>query len=74
MFPITLLPGVWGWLVQVIPLQYLTYFPAAIFLGKITGPELVQGLWIQFAWIVFFMVMSRVAFLMGVRRYSGYGG
>ncbi len=74
MFPITLLPGVWGWLVQVIPLQYLTYFPAAIFLGKITGPELVQGLWIQFAWIVFFMVMSRVAFRLGVRRYSGYGG
>ncbi len=74
MFPIDLLPGVWGDLVRLLPLQYLAYFPAAVFLGKVSGPELVAGLWIQFAWVVFFAIAARVAFHFGVRRYSGFGG
>lgn len=74
MFPIDLLPGIWGELVGMLPLQYLAYFPAAVFLGKVTGPELVRGLWIQLAWVVFFIAASRVAFHFGVRRYSGFGG
>jgi len=74
MFPIDLLPGVWGDLVKLMPLQYLAYFPAAVFLGKVSGPDLVHGLWVQFAWIVFFLVASRIALRRGVRRYSGFGG
>lgn len=74
MFPIDMLPGVWGGLVRMIPLQYLAYFPAAVFLGKVTGRELVLGLLIEFLWIVFFMITSRLAFHQGVRRYSGFGG
>ncbi|MGH7193479.1 MAG: ABC transporter permease, partial [Candidatus Saccharimonadales bacterium] len=38
MFPIDMLPGVWGELVQMLPLKYLAYFPAAVFLGKVQGP------------------------------------
>ncbi|MBN2474833.1 MAG: ABC-2 family transporter protein [Pirellulales bacterium] len=74
MFPIDLLPGIWGELVRLIPLQYLAYFPAAVFLGKVTGPELTHGLLIQFGWVVFFLVAARTAFRRGVRRYSGFGG
>ena len=44
MFPIDMLPGVWGTIVKLIPLQYLAYFPAAVFLGKIQGPALIWGL------------------------------
>ena len=54
--------------------EYLAYSPAAIFLGKITGAELVRALVIQFAWVVFFFGASRVAFHYGARRYAGYGG
>lgn len=74
MFPIDMLPGFWGELVRLIPLQYLAYFPAAVFLGKVQGAELIAGLWTQFAWIVFFIAASRLAFAFGVRRYSGFGG
>lgn len=74
MFPIDMLPGVWGDLVRMLPLQYLAYFPAAIFLGKVAGPELIGGLWIELGWVLFFIVASRLAFARGVRRYSGYGG
>jgi ABC-2 type transport system permease protein len=74
MFPIDMLPGVWGTLVRMIPLQYLAYFPAAVFLRKVTGPDLAWGLLIQLFWVVFFILASRLAFRYGVRRYSGYGG
>ena len=74
MFPIDMLPGAWGGLVRMMPLQYLAYFPAAVFLGKITGPDLVWGLSIEAGWVVCFFLTSRLAFHYGVRRYSGFGG
>ncbi len=74
MFPIDMLPGFWGTLVQLLPLKYLAYFPAAVFLGKVQGAELVTALWVEFAWVVFFIVASRVALQRGLRRYSGFGG
>ena len=74
MFPIDMLPGIRGDVVRMIPLHYLAYFPAAVFLGKITGAELIWGLWAQLGWVVFFIVASRVAFHRGVKRYSGFGG
>ena len=74
MFPIDMLPGVWGEIVKQIPLQYLAYFPAAVFLGKVTGPQLWLGLGTQCAWVVFFMFASRMTFNLGTRHYSGYGG
>ncbi len=74
MFPLDMLPAPWDTVVQLIPLQYLAYFPAAVFLGKIQGPELVQGLCVQAGWVIALIVANRVAFACGVRRYSGYGG
>jgi ABC-2 type transport system permease protein len=74
MFPIDMLPGVWGQLVRLTPLQYLAYFPAAVFLGKITGAELAAGLCAELGWVVLFVVLARLAFRRGVRRYSGFGG
>jgi len=57
-----------------LPFQYLAYFPAAVFLGKISGPDLVYGLIIQASWAVAFFVACRLAYALGVRHYSGYGG
>jgi ABC-2 type transport system permease protein len=74
MFPLDMLPGVWGTLVDLLPLKYLAYFPAAVFLGKVQGLALAQGLLVEFGWILFFLVASRVAYHRGVRRYSAYGG
>jgi ABC-2 type transport system permease protein len=74
MFPIDMLPEPWRSIVMVLPLQYLAYFPSAVFLGKITGAELARGLVIEAAWVVFFFILSRVLFARGVRRYSAYGG
>ncbi|MGE0536837.1 MAG: ABC transporter permease [Pirellulales bacterium] len=74
MFPIDMLPGFWGQFVQALPLKFLAYFPAAIFLGKVSGPELANGLLIQAGWVLFFAVACRLSFHFGVKRYSAFGG
>ena len=74
MFPLDMLPAPLDQIVQLIPLQYLAYFPAAVFLGKITGPDLTRGLLIQAAWLVFFIFLARYSFNRGLARYAGYGG
>lgn len=74
MFPLDILPEPWSTLVEFMPLQYLAYFPAAVFLGKISGPELTQQLLILVAWLLFFIILARVMWLRGIQRYSAYGG
>jgi len=74
MFPIDMLPGVWNLVVRLIPLQYLAYFPAAVFLGKFSRADLAWGLSVQFCWLALFVVLARLTFRWGVRRYSGFGG
>ena len=57
-----------------LPMKFLAYFPTAVFLGKVQGVAIVQGLWTQLAWVLFFAAMCRLAYRAGVRRYSGFGG
>lgn len=74
MFPLELLPAWSQTAVDLLPLKYLAYFPAAVFLGKIDRSTMYQGLAIEAAWVLFFIVLSRVLWNRGVRRYSGFGG
>lgn len=78
MFPLDFLTGYLpAWLQPIAhyqPLQYLAYFPAAIFLGKVEGQELVNGLIVEAAWVLFFVIVCRAAMKRGFNRYSGYGG
>jgi ABC-2 type transport system permease protein len=74
MFPLDFLPPFWAWLLKLLPFQYLAYFPAAVFLGKIQGRELVYGLLGEFAWAVAFIVLTRWLYRVGLRRYGAYGG
>jgi ABC-2 type transport system permease protein len=77
MFPLELLPTEpfnIRLLVEFLPFKYLAYFPAAVFLGKIEGPELYRGLLVEIGWVVFFIVHSRFLWHRGTKRYSGYGG
>jgi ABC-2 type transport system permease protein len=74
MFPLDLLPPFWAGLLKTLPFQYMAYFPAAVFLGKVRGPDLLYGLLAEAAWAVFFIVGSRGLYRVGLRRYSAYGG
>ena len=68
------MPLFWSNLLQMLPFQYLAYFPAMVFLEMKTGQELVVGLAMEVVWAVLFIVLARVLYRVGLRRYSAYGG
>lgn len=74
MFPLNMLPQPWRTIVELSPLMYLAYFPAAVLLGKIQGFDLLIGLVMEVQWLVVFILLSRVLFERGTRRYSAFGG
>lgn len=74
MFPLSVLPDSIEAIVTLLPLKYLAYFPAAVFLGKIPDEDLPLEMAIEAAWLIFFIFVCRFAYSRGVQRYSGYGG
>jgi ABC-2 type transport system permease protein len=74
MLPLDLLPQPWSTILKLLPFQYMAYFPAVVFLGKVSGWELVFHLLGELLWAVAFMVLARVLFRLGLRRYSAFGG
>jgi ABC-2 type transport system permease protein len=73
-FPLELLGHPWDTILRSLPFQYLAYFPAVVFLGKVTGAELVRGLLIGSVWAVVMILLARWLYARGLRRYSAYGG
>ncbi len=74
MVPLELLPPALAGLMRLLPFQFLAYFPSMVLLGKVNHAELVQGLLLELAWVVLFVVLSRVLYRRGLRRYSAFGG
>jgi ABC-2 type transport system permease protein len=74
MFPLEFLPPFWAGLLKSLPFQYLAHFPATVFLGKVPADELVQGLCLQAFWAVVMILLARLLYARGLRRYSAFGG
>lgn len=74
MFPLDLLPWPWAGILKSLPFQYMAYFPAVVFLGKVRGWALVFGLALQLLWACFFMAAARWLYGRGLKRYSAFGG
>lgn len=74
MFPLDLLPWPWSTILKALPFQYLAYFPAVVFLGKVQGAALAWSLLAQAAWSLLFILLARGLYRLGLRRYGAYGG
>jgi ABC-2 type transport system permease protein len=74
MFPLDLLPPGLARALKMLPFHYLAYFPATVFLGKVRGAELAQGLLVELLWVVGLIVLARVLYRRGLRHYSAFGG
>lgn len=74
MFPLDFLPEPWSTIVDFMPFKYMAYFPAAVFLGKVEGTQMWQGLAVQAGWVLLFIFICRRMMHAGYTRYSGFGG
>lgn len=74
MIPLDWLPESISLIIRYLPFQYLAYFPASIFLGKIPPDQLVTELSIAVGWVIVLYGANCLAYHRGIRRYSAYGG
>ncbi|MDG1891019.1 MAG: ABC-2 family transporter protein [Verrucomicrobiota bacterium] len=74
LFPIDLLPGWLETFLYWTPFPYLLSFPVMIYLGRVEGAALWQGLTVQVVWLVIVWVMARWVWQRGIRSYTAVGG
>lgn len=73
MFPLDVLPKWAGTLLQFTPFPYLLYYPVAIFIGKITGMELLRITGQAVVWAVVMFLLTRFVWKKGLVAYASEG-
>src|SRR5688572_30427441 len=73
LFPLDILPAQALQALHFTPFPYQLFFPVNIYLGRVTGAELYQGLLIQAAWVLAAYVAARFVWSRGIRKYSAVG-
>ncbi len=74
LFPLDILPPSLANVLHFTPFPYQLFFPVGIYLGRVRGDELWQGLAIQTAWVIGFYFLARFVWKRGIRKYTAFGG
>ncbi len=72
--PTTLLPGLLGAASVFLPFRYMLGFPVELLAGMLSKSEIVTGMIIQAAWLIVAVVLQKVIFRRGIRRFAAIGG
>lgn len=71
--PLDLLPGWLATVAHYLPFRFMLSFPIEILLGRLDTGQLLSGLGIGLAWVIFLHLMSLLVWRRGVRQFSAYG-
>jgi ABC-2 type transport system permease protein len=74
LFPLDILPADLFRALQFTPFPYQLFFPVNVYLGRVTGGALYEGLLIQAGWLLAAYVLARFVWRRGIRKYSAVGG
>jgi ABC-2 type transport system permease protein len=74
LFPLDLLPTGLKHLLYFTPFPYQLYFPIEIYLGRVAGAALWQGLAMQLMWVGAAYAFARFMWRRGIRKYAAFGG
>jgi ABC-2 type transport system permease protein len=74
MFPLTFMPPTVQAILKFSPFPYELYFPVAVFMEKVQGAELWQGLVIQSGWVLLTLLLANTLWRRGLSRYQAVGG
>lgn len=72
--PTTLLPAPLSALAALLPFRYMLGFPVEILTGQLSTGEIAAGFGFQAGWLVIAVVLYRLAWRQGLRRYTAVGG
>ncbi len=74
LLPLDLFPRPVAALLHALPFAQLLYFPAQVYLGRVTGPAWWLGVAQQLAWLVGLMLLNGWVWRRGLRRFRAVGG
>lgn len=74
MFPLDILSPLVKQALFFTPFPYQLYLPVGIYLGKVSGSELVVGMAMQAGWVVVAYFLARLAWFHGIKKYAAAGG
>jgi ABC-2 type transport system permease protein len=72
-FPLDMLPPWLGTIIKWSPFPYELYFPVQVFMGRISGAALGQGLAIQAGWVLVMVMLAVTLWRAGLRKYQAVG-
>lgn len=72
-FPLDILPRWASTVLQFTPFPYLVYYPIAIFVGKISGWEIVRILLQSLLWLWIMYKLTRIVWKRGLINYASEG-
>jgi ABC-2 type transport system permease protein len=73
-FPLDVLPDALRQILSATPFPYMVYFPARIFLEKVSLAETARVLCVEAAWLAAFVAAALAAWRAGVNSYAAEGG
>ena len=73
-FPLDMLPPWLSGFVKWAPFTYELYFPVQIFMERVKGPALIEGLAIQAGWVILAWLAAVTLWRRGVKKYQAVGG
>jgi ABC-2 type transport system permease protein len=74
MFPIDIMPNAVQAVMKWLPFYYELFFPITIFMERLRGAEMAQGLAIQSGWLLLAWAAARAMWKRGLGHYQAVGG
>jgi len=74
LFPLDALPPMITAALKLLPFYYIVFFPVSVYLGRVTGVELAQGIGVMISWAVTLWLLYRYIWRKGLTVYQAYGG
>ena len=72
--PVPLLPAAMQTAAHFLPFRYMVGFPVEILTGQLTAAQVAQGFAIQAAWLAVALLLARLVWTGGIKRYTAIGG
>jgi ABC-2 type transport system permease protein len=73
-FPLDVFGEPWKTMLFYLPFSYTTYFPVDLLSGRLPAADAINGLCIDFFWLVVISLLAMRLFSTGMKRYSASGG
>ena len=74
LIPLALAPHFLGQLITYSPYRYFISFPIELALGRISGFKIAEGFILAGLYLSFLIVLNRIVYLKGLKKYGAYGG